>query len=109
VPVSSNEETPRTLMRAGTSSLEIVPKASSLVIEGAAIRFAANGNQLEPRLDNPREGDTTYKHGERVVLLVEPPMAEALKNGVLDVQTGEEGKQLTLSVEPPEEEQSDES
>jgi len=77
--------------------------------EGAAIRFAANGNQLEPRLDNPREGDTTYKHGERVVLLVEPPMAEALKNGVLDVQTGEEGKQLTLSVEPPEEEQSDES
>lgn len=66
--------------------------------EGAAIRFVPNGNVLEPRLDEPREGDAVYKHGERVVLIVEPNMAEALSDRVLDSQSTEQGERLTLKV-----------
>lgn len=71
--------------------------------DGAAVRFVLNGNHLEPRLDSSREGDTTYKHGERVVLLVEPQMSEVLSNRVLDAQAGEQGTQLTLGPAQPQE------
>jgi Fe-S cluster assembly iron-binding protein IscA len=70
--------------------------------DDAAIRFALNGNQLEPRLDSSREGDTTFSYGERVVLLVEPQMSTVLGDRVLDAQTGEQGTQLTLTAATPE-------
>ncbi len=69
--------------------------------EGAAIRLVANGQMLEPRVDQPREGDQTYKHGEKVVLLVEPAMVEALTDRVLDAQMTEQGAQLSLKQVPP--------
>ena len=73
--------------------------------DGAAVRFALNGNQLEPRLDSSREGDTAYNYGERVVLLVEPQMSSVLGDRVLDARTGDQGTQLTLAAGPPEQPQ----
>ena len=69
--------------------------------EGAAIRFVANGQMLEPRVDQPREGDQAYTHEQKVVLLVEPAMADALKDRVLDTQKTEQGTQLALKQAPP--------
>ncbi len=69
--------------------------------DGAAIRLVSNGQALEPRVDQPREGDAAYKHGEKVVLLVEPAMAEALTDRVLDAQVTEQGAQLALKQVPP--------
>lgn len=69
--------------------------------EGSAIRFVANGQMLEPRVDQPRDGDRAYRHGEKIVLLVEPAMAEALSDRVLDAQVTEQGAQLSLKQMPP--------
>lgn len=69
--------------------------------EGVAVRFVLNGNALEPRVDTPREGDTAFQHGDKTVLLVEPTMAEALANRVLDAQVTEQGTQLSLKQLPP--------
>ena len=69
--------------------------------EGVAVRFVVNGNALEPRVDTPREGDQTFQHGERTVLLVEPAMAEALTDRVLDAKVTEQGTQLALTQVPP--------
>ncbi|GEM_PF-1200244 len=64
--------------------------------DDAAIRFAVNGDSLEPRLDHPREDDKAYRFGEKIILLVQPPMAEALSNRVLDIEDSPAGKQLTI-------------
>lgn len=69
--------------------------------EGVAVRFIVNGNALEPRVDTPREGDQEFRHGDKTVLLVEPTMAEALTDHVLDARITEQGAQLSLRQGPP--------
>ena len=85
--------------------LEVTERASAQLAEmltksqapdNAAIRFAVNGNTLEPRLDEPREDDSVYQFGEKIVLLVQPAMAEALANRVLDIEDSPAGLQLTI-------------
>lgn len=65
--------------------------------DDAAIRFVAHDQGLQPHLDQARSGDTGYKHGDRLVLVVEPAMAQHLSNHVLDTQEVDSGTQLTLT------------
>ncbi|MEQ9411848.1 MAG: hypothetical protein RIK87_29305 [Fuerstiella sp.] len=68
----------------------------------AAIRFVLNDNQLQPQIDNAREGDVAYKCGDRPVLFVGPQMAEMLGERTLDTQKSEQGPRLVLTEPRPE-------
>lgn len=80
--------------RASAQLAEMLTKAQAP--DNAAIRFTVNGDRLEPRVDEPHDNDSIYRCGERIVLLVQPAMAEALANRVLDIEDSPAGLQLTI-------------
>ena len=65
--------------------------------EKAAIRFVAETNGLTPRIDSPRPEDATFEHNDRVVLILDQPVASALDEKTLDVRGGDQdGQHLVL-------------
>jgi len=86
--------------------LRVTPSASAElhamlddVPPGAVLRFVLNGDDLELRLDRRRPNDEAYEYAGRIVLVVEPEMAEQLGPGrVLDAEMSRDGVQLVLST-----------
>ena len=64
--------------------------------EGVAIRFVVDGDAFALDLDEPHEGDTTFDHKGRTVLVLENRVAEMLQNSTLDLKASAEGPQLAL-------------
>lgn len=61
------------------------------------VRFVPQGQTLALQLGNEQAGDQTFQHGEKVVLAVEPEIAEALADKKLELESSEEGKRLAIS------------
>ncbi|HUG93643.1 MAG TPA: hypothetical protein VML55_22580 [Planctomycetaceae bacterium] len=78
---------------AGEHLSEILKQAP----DEAVVRFIPQENGLALHLDNVRDGDQTFEHGEKTVLALDPPIAEALTDRTLDMQPTEEGPRLSLS------------
>lgn len=64
--------------------------------EGVAIRFIIEEQGLAMRLDNHHDGDDSFNHGERLVLLVDEEMSVILDEKTLDVEESDEGPKLAL-------------
>jgi len=60
--------------------------------EGTAVRLVCEGQRIALQRDSEREGDTTFDHEGRVVLLLDTEVSELLAEDTLDV----EGSGLTL-------------
>ena len=57
--------------------------------EGTAVRFVdKGGGAIALRQDSVREGDATFQHEGRTVLLLDAQMAELLAEKALDVVNG---------------------
>ena len=54
--------------------------------EGTAIRFVNEGQGIALQHDSEREGDTTFEHDGRTVLLLGTQMAELLAEAKLDIE-----------------------
>ena len=65
--------------------------------EDFAIRFVLAGQNLEPQLDKPRSGDTTFDHNGRTVLILDEDVSQMLAERTLDMQETHEGPRLMLS------------
>jgi Fe-S cluster assembly iron-binding protein IscA len=65
--------------------------------EDVAIRFVLAGQNLEPKLDTPRSGDTTFDHNGRTILILDEGVSQMLAGQTLDMQETHEGPRLTLS------------
>ena len=65
--------------------------------DGAVVRFVPQGQTLTLQLGNEQSGDQTFQHGDKVVLAVEPVIAEALADKKLELEATEEGKRLAIS------------
>lgn len=63
----------------------------------AVVRFVPQGETLTLQLGSEQSGDRTFQHGEKVVLAVEPEIAEALADKKLELQSTEEGSRLAIS------------
>ena len=61
-----------------------------------AIRLVTDGEGLSLALDEAGNGDVTYDHGGRPVLVVAEEISELMGNAKLDVMTTQEGPELTL-------------
>ncbi len=64
--------------------------------EGAAARVVIEDEGLTLSIDHPQEGDETFEHEGRTVLLLAPQVAEALDGQTLDVEQGEDGPVMTV-------------
>lgn len=64
--------------------------------KGQVLRLVASGDGLGLALDGQREGDTTYEHGDRTVLVVDPAVQEALDSVEMVLDETSEGPQLRL-------------
>ncbi len=62
----------------------------------AVVRFVLQEEGLALQLGSEQPGDTTFSHGERIVLAMDAPIAEALADKTLDVYSTPEGPQLTI-------------
>ncbi len=60
------------------------------------IRLLLEGNALTPSLDMPHEGDATFEHDGRKVLVLDTQASEFLDDSTLDVQTTGEGPRLVI-------------
>lgn len=65
--------------------------------EGAVVRFVPQGESLALQLGNEQSGDQTFQHGEKVVLAIEPEIAEVLADKKLELQATAEGERLAIS------------
>jgi Fe-S cluster assembly iron-binding protein IscA len=63
---------------------------------GAAARFVVGTEGLSLAMDAKKEGDHTFEHGDRTVLLVAPDVSELLTDKTLDLKTTDKGPALTL-------------
>jgi len=61
----------------------------------AAIRIVEERGDLKSRVDEPREGDETFNHSGRKVLVLDPKVSKALANSKLDIEEAERGLKLT--------------
>ena len=68
---------------------------------GAAARFVAGPEGLSLAMDAKREGDQTFDHEGRTVLLLATEVADALSDKTLDTEATERG--LALTLQPTEE------
>ena len=64
--------------------------------DDVAIRLVVDGEGVALRLDNVREGDTTFDHDGGTVLVLDEEAAELLASRSLDVEETEQGPQLAL-------------
>jgi hypothetical protein len=74
---------------------------SSLLVEAeapekVAIRFVREGDGFALDLDNPRDGDTTFAHQERTVLVLDDEVSKLMADLTLDVKDSDAGPKLTL-------------
>ena len=61
--------------------------------DDAVIRVVVEGRGVDLGIDIIRPGDTTFDHGEKVVLVIDEQTAESLADMHLDIEvTGEESK-----------------
>ena len=63
---------------------------------GAAARFVVGTEGLSLAMDAKKEGDQTFEHGDRTVLLVAPDVSELLTDKTLDLKATDKGPALTL-------------
>ena len=64
--------------------------------EGVAIRFVLDEEGLALTLDGFQEGDYTFSHGERLVLLLDDEASKLLTDQTLDVEDTEDGPELSI-------------
>lgn len=64
--------------------------------QDAAARFVASSDGLSLQLDHPRDGDESYNHDGRTVLLIDEQIADLLSDRTLDLEETDEGPALTL-------------
>jgi hypothetical protein len=81
--------------KAGDYLNQVVGQAE--VPEGNTIRLYAADGQLQIAFDSPQDGDETFDHEGKTVLIVEKPLAEGLEGRTLDIKTGEQGVSLVLA------------
>lgn len=62
-----------------------------------AVRIVPQEQGLALQLDNPREEDEKFTHDGQTILVIDKQMADLLQDKQLDVQSTEEGPQLTLT------------
>ena len=63
----------------------------------AVVRMAVEGRGFDIGIDRVRPGDTTFDHGEKVVLAIDEQVSELLADWKLDVQgMGEESKLVLI-------------
>lgn len=68
------------------------------VPEDTAVRFVMEEGSLETRLDTARDGDATFDHEGRKVLLLDAEVSEVLDTSTLDVEPTAEGPRLVLKA-----------
>lgn len=66
------------------------------VPDEAVVRFVPAENGLSIELGAMQPGDTTFAHGDKTVLAFDAEVNEALAEKTLDLQSSEQGPQLTL-------------
>ena len=76
--------------------------AKSDAPDDAAARFVPGEQGLRLVLDQPRDGDQTFDHEDKTVLVMEPQVAQFLEQATLDTEKTEQGEQLTLRGPEPE-------
>jgi Fe-S cluster assembly iron-binding protein IscA len=81
---------------AGDHLAEILATADVPDEHEAVIRMFLNQEGLGLALDLEKPGDSKYDHGGNTVLVVDENLAQALEGKTLDIESGEEGKSLTL-------------
>ena len=64
--------------------------------EDVAIRFMLDDEGLALALDGFQEGDHTFSHGERLVLLLDDEASALLSDQTLDVEETEDGPELAI-------------
>jgi Fe-S cluster assembly iron-binding protein IscA len=67
---------------------------------GAAARFVVGPEGLSLAMDAKRDGDETFEHEGRTVLLVAQDVSELLTEKTLDLKETEQGPALTLEDSP---------
>lgn len=61
------------------------------------LRIVARGGNYELTLDDAQEGDSVYEHEGEQYLVVDPVVAEALAEAVIDAEETPDGTRLVLS------------
>ena len=64
--------------------------------EGAATRFVIEDQKIKVGVDQPREGDQTFEHNGRTVLVVDQQVGELLDDKVLSCEDHEGAKSLAI-------------
>lgn len=65
--------------------------------DDAALRIVPADGGLAVRVDSEHEGDATFAHEGKTVLLLDTKMSDSLAERTLDVQDSGEGPRLTLA------------
>jgi len=64
-----------------------------------AIRLVSNkSSQVKLALDRPGNKDKRFYHADRIVLIVDPQIAVAMKNRRIDARPSDEGDQLIVRM-----------
>lgn len=63
----------------------------------AAVRLVAQDQGLTLKVDTESEGDTTFSHKGKTVLIVDAQVADSLADSTLGVAETQEGLQLTIA------------
>lgn len=64
--------------------------------DDAAIRVVVANQGLALRIDHEQEGDKTFEHDGRTVLLLDDKVSEVLSDHTLDIEQAGEGPRLTI-------------
>lgn len=62
----------------------------------ASLRFVVDGDSLGLTIDQPQDGDQTFEHDGRTVLLLDEKVGQLLDERTLDVQDTDDGARLSL-------------
>mgnify|MGYP006969501697 CR=1 FL=1 len=62
----------------------------------AVVRFVPGTTGLTMQVDQVQPGDTTFEHGDKTILALQPAVNDALAEKSLDLQPSQDGPQLTL-------------
>ncbi len=67
--------------------------------DDAVIRVVVEGRRVDLGIDMVQPGDTTFDHGEKVVLVIDEETSELLADWKFDVKvTGEESKLVLIDL-----------
>jgi hypothetical protein len=81
-----------------TATAHLAQMLTSVKAPGeAAVRLVAQEQGLTLELDIEREGDTTFSHEGKTVLLLDAQVAGFLEDSTLSIEQSPEGPQLTLA------------